>query len=232
VFQLQQANARQVMTPIHAVVTVESTTTVRDALQRCLDSGHTRLLVVDAERPDRVVGVVHTNSLAKLVLAEDDEVPVARTAKPALIVPETKPLDDLLGDLQRDRATLAVVANEYGTPVGIVTIEDIVEEIVGEIADETDPVVGPVRRLAGGDWYSRGDVSLEDLRDYGVVLPQSSHYASVGGLVIDELGRLPVVGDIAHKDGYSLRVESVRGSRIEAVRIRDHAPDRLREPAA
>jgi CBS domain containing-hemolysin-like protein len=232
VFNLRKAQARQVMTPFHAVVTVDTTATAREALQRCLDSGHTRLVVVEAERPDVVLGVAHTNSLSKLLLAGRPEAPVTDAVKPALIVPETKSLDDLLADLQRDRTTLAVVADEYGTPVGIVTVEDIVEEIVGEIADETDPVVAPVRRLANGDWYARGDVSLDDLLDYGIVLPPSPDYTSVGGLVFDELGRLPAIGEIAEKDGYSLRVESVRGSRIEAVRIRDHEPGRLREPAA
>jgi CBS domain containing-hemolysin-like protein len=232
VFNLRQAVARQVMTPFHAVVSVDATATAREAIQRCLDSGHTRLVVVEADRPDQVAGVAHTNSLSRLLLAGRADAPVVDAVKPALIVPETKSLDDLLADLQRDRTTLAVVADEYGTPVGIVTVEDIVEEIVGEIADETDPVVAPVRRLANGDWYARGDVSLDDLLDYGVVLPPSPDYTSVGGLVMDELGRLPAIGEIVEKDGYSLRVESVRGTRIEAVRIRDHEPGRLREPAA
>lgn len=229
VFHLNDAQARQVMTPFHAVVNIESTAPVRAALERCLRSGHTRIVVVDAERPDQVVGVAHTNSLARLVLDGQDDAPVTKAAKPVLIVPETKPLDDLLAGLQRDRTTLVVVADEYGTPVGIVTIEDIVEEIVGEIADETDSVVAPVRRLANGDWYVRGDVSLDDLADYGIVLPQGHGYTSVGGLVFHELGRLPVNGDIARVDGYSLRVESVRDARVAAVRIRDHEPDTVRE---
>jgi CBS domain containing-hemolysin-like protein len=230
VFQLHEAQARKVMTPFHAVVKVESTATVRTALERCLESGHTRIVVVDADRPDHIVGVAHANSLTKLVLEDNAELGVTKAAKPGLIVPETKPLDDLLADLQRDRTTLAVVADEYGMPAGIVTIEDIVEEIVGEIADETDPVASPVRRLANGDWYARGDVSLEDLADYGIELPPSPDYASVGGLVFYELGRLAAIGDIAQKDGYSIRVESVRGPRIAAVRIRDHDPARAHEP--
>jgi CBS domain containing-hemolysin-like protein len=230
VFQLQGAQARQVMTPFHAVVAVASSETARAALRRCLDSGHTRLLVVDAERPEQIVGGVHSNSLTRLVLDGREDVPVGRVAKPVPIVPETKALDDLLGDLQRDRSTLAVVADEYGTPAGIVTIEDIVEEIVGEIVDETDPLVGPVRRLANGDVYARGDVSIDDLGDYGIVLPASPDYTSVGGLVLHELGRFPTIGEIVEADGYSLRVESVRSTRIEAVRIRDHEPEREREP--
>jgi CBS domain containing-hemolysin-like protein len=232
VFELHEHQSRQVMTPFHAVVTIESREPVRTALDRCLDSGHTRIVVVDTDDHDRILGVAHTNSLTKLVLSGEGGGEVARVAKPALIVPETKPLDDLLADLQRDRTTLAVVADEYGSPAGIVTVEDIVEEIVGEIADETDPVTSPVRQLANGDWYARGDVSTDDLADYGVELHPSPDYTSIGGLVFGELGRLATIGDIAHVDGYSLRVESVRANRITAVRIRDHRAEEEPEATA
>ena len=140
----------------------------------------------------------------------------------ALIVPETKPLDDLLADLQRERTSMAVVVDEYGRVVGIVTVEDIIEEVVGEITDETDPAGGEVRRLANGDWFVRGHVAVTDLADYGLELPvDSDAYNSVGGFVFAELGRLPRRGDTVNADGYSIRVESVRENRIEAVRIRE-----------
>ena len=146
--------------------------------------------------------------------------------KDALIVPETKPLDDLLADLQRERASMAVVVDEYGRTAGIVTIEDIIEEVVGEIADETDPAVAGIRRLANGDWWVRGHVPITDLQDYGLDLPVDSEaYNSVGGFVFGELGRLPKRGDMVQTNGYSIRVESVRENRIDAVRIRDHDGD-------
>ena len=146
--------------------------------------------------------------------------------KDAPIVPETKPLDDLLADLQRERATMAVVVDEYGRTEGIVTVEDIVEEVVGEITDETDPAGGAVRRLANGDWFVRGHVPITDLVDYGIELEADSEaYNSVGGFVFGELGRLPKRGDMVRANGYSLRVEAVRENRVEAVRIRDHEPD-------
>jgi CBS domain containing-hemolysin-like protein len=223
VFHLHEQQARQVMTPIPAVVTVDVSENAEIALRRCVDSGHTRLVVTEDGNTDRIKGVVHANSLARRLMADGPEASIAPYVKDALIVPETKPLDDLLADLQRERASMAVVVDEYGRTAGIVTVEDIVEEVVGEIADETDPAVAGIRRLANGDWWVRGHVPIMDLADYGLNLPVDSEaYNSVGGFVFGELGRLPKRGDMVRVDGYSLRVEAVRENRIEAVRIRDH----------
>ncbi len=126
---------------------------------------------------------------------------------------------------------MAVVVDEYGRVVGIVTVEDIVEEVVGEISDETDPASAEVRKLADGDWFVRGHVAVTDLADYGLHLPvDSDSYNSIGGFVFDALGRLPRRGDTVTADGYSVRVESVRDNRIESVRIRERRPARRAEP--
>jgi len=227
VFHLHEQQARNVMTPIPAVVTVDISENVQTALQRCIDSGHTRLLVTEDDNTDRVRGVVHNNSLARLLMTRGPEASIEPVVKAALIVPETRPLDDLLADLQRERVSMAVVIDEYGRTSGISTVEDIIEEVVGEIADETDPAAGAVRRLANGDLYVRGHVAINDLADYGMELDvDSDAYNSVGGLVFGELGRLPKRGDMVRVGDYSLRVESVRENRIEAVRIRDHSDER------
>jgi CBS domain containing-hemolysin-like protein len=121
--------------------------------------------------------------------------------------------------------------DEYGRTAGIVSVEDIIEEVVGEIADETDPAVAGIRRLANGDWWVRGHVPITDLADYGLDLPVDSEaYNSVGGFVFGELGRLPKRGDMVQANGYSLRVEAVRQNRVEAVRIRDHHPPDETQP--
>ncbi len=222
VFHLHEQQARQVMTPAPAVVTVDLSENVETALRRCVSSGHTRLVVTEDENHDRVKGIVHANALAQLLLTEGPEGRIDDLVREAPIVPETKPLDDLLADLQRQRSSLAVVIDEYGRTAGIVTVEDIIEEVVGEIDDETDPLGGAVRRLANGDWFVRGHVAITDLVDYGLELPvDSDAYNSVGGFVFGELGRLPKRGDTVTHNGYSIRVESVRENRIEAVRIRE-----------
>jgi CBS domain containing-hemolysin-like protein len=221
VFHLHEQEAREVMTPIPAVVTVNATESVEDALQRCVSSGHTRLVAIENDNPDRVRGVVHNNSLARLYMNAGADASIESAIRDVPIVPETKPLDDLLAELQRQRSSIGVVVDEYGRTVGIVTVEDILEEVVGEIEDETDVRSSTVRRLTDGDWYVRGHVAIGDLADAGIELPvDSDAYNSVGGYVFSELGRLPKRGDRIRANGLELRVESVRENRIVAVRIR------------
>jgi CBS domain containing-hemolysin-like protein len=225
VFHLHEQEAREVMTPIPAVVTVDATASVEIALNLCISSGHTRLLVVEEGNQDRVRGIVHNLRLARMLMSEGPKETIEPAIRDALIVPETKPLDDLLTELQRQRSTMGVVVDEYGRTVGVVTVEDILEEVVGEIEDETDPLAGALRRLGNGDWYVRGHVSLGDLADQGIELPvDTDAYNSIGGYVFGELGRLPKRGDLITADGFSIRVESVRENRIEAVRIRQRQP--------
>jgi CBS domain containing-hemolysin-like protein len=224
VFHLHEQEARQVMTPAPAIVTVDMSETVETALRRCVSSGHTRLVVTEDDNHDRVRGIVHANALAQRLLSDGTDASMEGLVREAPIVPETKPLDDLLADLQRQRTSLAIVIDEYGRTAGIVTVEDIIEEVVGEIADETDPLGGAVRRLPNGDWFVRGHVAISDLEDYGLELPvDSDAYNSVGGFVFGEIGRLPKRGDSITHNGYDIRVESVRENRIEAVRIRGRA---------
>src|SRR5215216_5607684 len=129
VFHLHEQQARQVMTPAPAVVTVDLSENVETALRRCVSSGHTRLVVTEDENHDRVKGIVHANALAQKLLAEGPDARTDDLVREAPIVPETKPLDDLLADLQRQRSSLAVVIDEYGRTAGIVTVEDIIEEV-------------------------------------------------------------------------------------------------------
>jgi magnesium and cobalt exporter, CNNM family len=227
VFHLHEQEARQVMTPIPAVVTVDISQDVEAALRLCISSGHTRLVVTEDANPDRVRGLVHASSLADRLMRNGPHASVEPIVHDAPIVPETKALDDLLAELQRERTSLAIVVDEYGRVVGVITVEDIVEEVVGEIADETDPTAGEIRKLANGDWFVRGHVAVTDLADYGLHLPvDSDAYNSVGGFVFAELGRLPRRGDTVAANGFSIRVESVRDNRIDAVRISERRPVR------
>jgi len=221
VFHLHEQEARQVMTPIPAVVLVDVSDDVETALRSCISSGHTRLVVTEDRSTEQVRGTVHANSLIARYLELGPNASIESLVKDAVIVPETRPLDDLLADLQRERSSIAVVIDEYGRTAGIVTVEDIVEEVVGEIDDETDPTSRSVRELASGGWAVSGHMPIADLPDYGIELPADSDaYNSVGGLVLHELGRMPQRGDTLALEGYRIRVESVRDNRIITVRIR------------
>jgi CBS domain containing-hemolysin-like protein len=209
------------------MVTIDGEKTLRSAMSLFLRSGFSRIPVV-GDGSDDILGLLYFKDVVRRVNADQESgsLPVTAQMRPMHYVPESKPVDDLLREMQRDQSHFAVVVDEYGGTAGLVTIEDIIEEIVGEIADETDPAAGAVRRLANGDLYVRGHVPLNDLADYGMELPvDSDAYNSVGGLVFGELGRLPKRGDMVRVNGYSLRVESVRENRIEAVRIRDHTKE-------
>lgn len=227
VFHLHEQEARQVMTPFPAVITTPVDASVGEALQSCVESGHTRLVVIENDNPDRIRGIVHANALIKRLMSEGKNAALEPCIYDAPIVPETKPLDDLLTELKRLRSGMAVVVDEYGRTVGLITIEDIIEEVVGEISDETDLVASGVRQLPNGDWFVRGHVALGDLPDYGLNLPvESEAYNSVGGFVFAELGRLPRRGDTLTVNSYLIRVESVRDNRIESVRISVRTPER------
>jgi CBS domain containing-hemolysin-like protein len=220
VFHFHEQQVREVMTPIPAVVTIDASEDVEAALRRCITSGHTRLVVIEDDNPDRVRGIVHINSLVRLYMNAGAETSIEPAIRPSPVFPETKPLDDLLAELQRQRSSMGIVADEYGRTVGLVSVEDVLEEVVGEIEDETDPRAESIRRLADGDWYARGHVSLGDLEDEGIELPvDTDAFNSIGGYVFSELGRLPKRGDTIRADGYTIRVESVRENRIVAVRI-------------
>jgi CBS domain containing-hemolysin-like protein len=232
VFHLHEQEAREVMTPIPAVVTVNANQTVEEALRSCVSSGHTRLVVIEDDNPDKVRGVAHNNSLVRLYMNAGPDTSLEPAIREVPIFPETKPLDDLLAELQRQRSSLCVVSDEYGRTVGIVTVEDILEEVVGEIEDETDPRSTSLRRLTDGDWYVRGHVPIGDLVDAGIKLPvDSDAFNSIGGYVFSELGRLARRGDTIRANGYEVRVESVRDNRIVAVRIRTVTGEHRAVPA-
>ena len=226
VFHLHEQEARQVMTPIPAVVTVDISEDVETALRRCVSSGHTRLSsprtatpTGQGHRPRELAGAPADGRGADALIE-----PVVKDAP---IVPETKPLDDLLADLQRERATMAVVVDEYGRTAGIVTVEDIIEEVVGEIDRRDRPGRRrrpPARQRRLVRARPRGDHRPRRLR-HRPPEAASDAYNSVGGFVFGELGRLPKRGDMVRANGYSMRVEAVRENRVEAVRIRDHEPD-------
>ncbi|HVL98173.1 MAG TPA: hemolysin family protein [Egibacteraceae bacterium] len=214
VFGLGATLARDIMTPRPEVTTLDAGLEVRPALTAALATRHSRFPVLSG---DGVLGVVHLSQLARGLLEEGERAVVRDLSSPATFVPETQPVDELLRQMQARRASLAVVLDEYGDFAGVVAVEDVIEEIVGEIDDERDRAPA-VDAHPDGRLIVRGHVPLEDLADHGVELRDDT-VTSVGGLVFTRLGRLPRTGDSVVADGWELTVEATRGTRVVLVAI-------------
>jgi CBS domain containing-hemolysin-like protein len=218
VFELGDTIAREVMVPRPDVVWIERGKTLRQALALCLRSGFSRLPVV-GDNVDDIIGVVFMKDLVRRSQgssAADAQTPkVEELMRPATFVPESKPVDELLREMQASRTHMAVVVDEYGGFAGLVTIEDILEEIVGEIADEHDTVQRPpVEQLADGSVRITARLAVEDLADlFKVELPEDDGIETVGGLLARELGVVPIEGSVAEVSGLRLVAESTGGRR-------------------
>jgi CBS domain containing-hemolysin-like protein len=226
VFELGDTIAREVMVPRTDVVWIERGKTVQQALALALRSGFSRIPVI-GDSVDDVVGVVYLKDLAGR--AQDPNGRATRVEdvmRPALFVPESKPVDELLREMQTRRTHIAIVIDEYGGTAGLVTIEDILEEIVGEITDEYDVELPPIEWLDASTARVTARMSVEDLGElFGVVLPNGD-VETVGGLLARELGRVPIPGAAATVAGLRLTAESAGGrrNRIDTVLVHHDGP--------
>ncbi|SDC94256.1 Hemolysin, contains CBS domains [Geodermatophilus telluris] len=225
VFELGDTIAREVMVPRTDVVWIERTKTVRQALALALRSGFSRIPVI-GENVDDVVGVVYLKDLVRRSqnLGDSRGPRVEELMRPAAFVPESKPVDELLRDMQARRTHIAIVVDEYGGFAGLLTIEDILEEIVGEIADEHDAVQRPpVEHLDDGSVRITARLPVEDLAElFDVELPRDDDVETVGGLLARELGLVPIEGSQAEVAGLVLVAESTGGrrNRIDTILVR------------
>jgi putative hemolysin len=219
---------RNVMIPRVDVQAIDGETTLREAIDLFFTTGLSRLPVY-RETPDDVLGILHVKDAFRLTWADPATIdqPVSGFLRPAYFVPETKPIDELLNEFRVHRTHVAVVVDEYGGMAGVVTLEDLLEELVGEIADEFDPGYEPYREIEPGVYDVDGRVSLHDLED---VLDfdrgdlESDDVESVGGLIADQLGRMPEVGDVAVDGPLRFEVRKMDGYRVALARVTLIAP--------
>ncbi|MEZ5176854.1 MAG: hemolysin family protein [Acidimicrobiales bacterium] len=209
---------REVMVPRPDMVTVMSDFRVADVMEVVLLNGFSRVPVL-GEDIDDVIGLVFAKDLMRAERDGREDEPVANLVRSARAVPETKPVAELLREMQADQFHMAVVIDEHGGTAGIVTLEDLIEELVGEIVDEFDTEDARVEPLAGGAVRVSGSLTIDDANDLlDVELPEGE-FDTISGLLLHQLGRLAVVGDTAAVDGALLTVERVQGRRIMRVRI-------------
>jgi CBS domain containing-hemolysin-like protein len=217
--ELEELTAVDVMTDRLRMDTLHKEATAADLLDLVRATGHSRFPVIDEDRDD-VVGLVHVRRAISVPAERRAEVPVAALMTDAPRVPETVRLGPLLVELRGVGLQMAVVVDEYAGTSGIVTLEDVVEELVGEVADEHDPRVARAARRPDGTWLVSGQVRPDELAELtGLGVPESGAYETLGGLVMERLGRIPVVGDELVVDGVRLRVVGMDGLRVELVRV-------------
>lgn len=210
--------AADVMTPRPRVSSVERTASAQVVLDLARQTGYSRFPVVD-DGIDDVVGVVHVKQAVAVPRSKRAKVPVSALQFDALRVPETMKLDTLLGELRQQGFQMAVVVDEYGGTAGVATLEDLVEELVGEVADEHDRTRAGVVRSR--DWLTfPGSLRPDELLSRAeVTVPEEGPYETVGGFIMSELGRLPVVGDVVEVEAGIFRVERLDGRRIDRLRF-------------
>lgn len=211
VFELGDTPAREVMVPRTEMVWIESDKTAGQATSLAVRSGHSRIPVI-GENADDIVGVVYLKDLVRKTYNSTNggrDTKVAEVMRPAVFVPDSKPLDDLLREMQHDRNHMALLVDEYGATAGLVTIEDVLEEIVGEIADEYDThEVAPVEDLGERTFRVSARLPIEDVGElYGIEFDPKLDVDTIGGLLALELGRVPLPGAEVVSHGLRLRAE-------------------------
>lgn len=222
--ELDTLSARDVMTDRLRMSVLDRDATAEDVVALARRTGHSRFPVIGEDRDD-VVGLVHLRRAVGVPHDRRAEVPAAALMVDAPRVPETVRLGPLLVELRELGMQMAVVVDEYGGTSGVVTLEDVVEELVGDVADEHDPRRAGAARAADGSWIVPGVLRPDELVEYtGIEVPEGAAYETLGGLIMAELGRMPAVGDeVTVRNAVSsvtLRVEAMDGRRVERVRVR------------
>ena len=210
--------AREVMTPRPDMVTVDADVTVRDALESALAAGYSRI-PVEQDGIDDVIGIAYTKDLVRAERVGKAGQPVRDSMRPPKFIPESKEVSDLLREMQEEKFHLAIVVDEYGGTAGLITLEDLLEELVGDIVDEFDVEEPTVERCDDGSVLVSALYSVDDADELlGAELPRGT-WDTVGGLMLDLVGRVPDPGDSVEVDGFRLTAVDVRGRRIGRVRI-------------
>ena len=241
ILDLGDMTVHEIMQPRVDMILVEDTETVRQAVDRMRGTGYSRLPVFH-EDIDRIVGIVHYKDLVGPLMDGKENEPVADYAYEALFVPETKDLFPLLSEMQTNRQQMAIVVDEYGGTDGLITVEDIVEEIVGEIIDESDIENKFITPLSDGTWLVDGRFPVEDALKLGWPVTESDDYETMAGWLMGMIDFVPQVGDEFEYGGYRFKIQAMRRRRISNIRVTrevgaDNAPavqaedDAGRDPA-
>ena len=234
VFELNDKVAREIMVPRPDTVSLPADMDLRKLLSVAAAGNYTRYPVYEAGSPDRIVGAVHVKDVLRAIESEgglDTNLTARDLAREVLVVPENRPIDEILEDFQNQELQMAIVIDEWGSFEGLFTLEDIIEEIVGEIRDEFDEEEPAVRKLSDGSYSIDGRIPIGVVNEALGSEFESEDFDTIGGLVLGHLGRAPEVGDEVRLDGYLLCVDEVDGPRVAQVIARE-APEEEPENSA
>jgi len=231
ILDLEETTVREVMVPRVDVAALDVNTPLRDAVRRVTEAKHSRLPVYQ-DSADNIVGVLYTRDLLD-ALAKNGNQPatIREVMRPAFFVPESKRLDAMLDEFQEKRYTIAIVVDEYGGVAGIVSMEDVLEEIVGDIEDEFDVREVDIERNADGSALVDARIPIEDFNEEFGANINAEGFDTLGGYLNRQLGRIPITGDAVVSDNLRLQVESTVGRRVKTVRVaRVASPDVAQQP--
>lgn len=219
VLEFDDTNVDEVMTPRLDVYSLEMRVKVKEVIAEALDRGFTRIPIYD-RKMDNVRGVVNIKDLLRALHEGRGDAPLKSIMQPAFVVPETRKIDSLLREFQKRKNPFAIVVDEHGLFIGVITVEDILEELVGEIYDEGERAEEPVRKLAADTWLVLGKTPIDELNEkYGFSLPESDEYDTLAGYLLNLLGKVPREQRRVVDGKYEFLIEQVRQNRIEYVKI-------------
>lgn len=219
IFEFAQTSAKEIMIPRTDMICVEKNTPIDELIKIIKEKGHTRLPVYD-ERVDNIVGILHAKELLPFLESKSSKVELQQKVRPALFVPESKMIDELLKDFQKQKMHMAIVVDEYGGTAGLITLEDVIEEIVGEIQDEYDREKPLYKKNEDGSILVNAKMNIDELNDQlklNIITDES--YESLGGHILNITGSLPNTGEEIKDQGYKFVIEKVEKNRIIQVRI-------------
>ncbi len=226
VVQLDKTVAREIMAPRVDIAAVEAGSTLEALAEEMNKAGHSRVPVYDGDL-DHIEGVAHAKDVLRQLASgrNSADVTAKDVSRPPLFVPESKTLEELLGDFQEKRVHLAIVVDEYGGVSGIVTIEDLLEEIVGEIQDEFDTEEPGIRNVGKSEFLVDARLPIDELNESLGINITAEGFDTIGGLVFDQLGKVPVQGDTVHHDELRIVVVDTVGRRPNTLRVNRMEPD-------
>jgi putative hemolysin len=224
VFEFADTPVKAVMIPRTEIHAIEVHASLAEVAKSFIDSGFSRIPVYEGEL-DRVIGILYNKDIFK-ALQEKNDLRIRDNLHPAFFVPSSLPISELLKQLQRRRLAIALVVNEFGEIEGLATLEDLLEEIVGEIRDEYDREErGPVERLPDGSMVIQGSALLKDLKsDFGLPFEESPDYHTLAGFVLAQLRRIPRGGENVEHNGYRLTIVDMEGRRIVKIKLEETKP--------